>query len=185
LCLLSSELGQWLYRKISERWPERDEDKSQIDMAGFIIGSVFGLFAFIVGFTFTIALDRYDSRRLIVIEEANAIEASFDRAELIDDAQRYPLQIMLRAYAHTRISPEGFWDAEKQAQLEQSQHLRERLWDVTRTSVLPYRGTDLGVSIAESMNEVLNVGSRRELVSSAHIPDRIMDALIFYLFASS
>jgi hypothetical protein len=184
-CLLSSEFGQWLHRKISAWSPDKRGEQGRIDMEGFIIGSVFGLFAFIVGFTFTIALDRFDTRRLIVSEEANAIETSFDRAEILDDAQRFPLQNALRNYAHTRISPEGPWDAEKQAQLERSRHLREQLWNVTRNSVLPYRDTDLGVSIAESVADVLNVGRRRELAGIAHIPDRVMDALILYLITSS
>jgi hypothetical protein len=154
-------------------------------MEGFIIGSVFGLFAFIVGFTFSIAVDRFDARRLIVAEEANAIQTSFDRAEIMDDSSRFPLQIALREYAHTRISPAGLWDAQKQVQLERSQHLREHLWNVTRDSVMPYRGTDLGVSVAEGVNDVLNVGRRRELAGIAHIPDRVMNALIIYMIASS
>jgi hypothetical protein len=154
-------------------------------MEGFIIGSVFGLFAFIVGFTFSIAIARFDGRRLIVAEEANAINTSFLRASLLDAKDGVPLQIALRAYAHTRISPEGLTDAPRMEQLERSRRLRATLWTAGRTSVLPYRGTDLGVSVAESLNDVLNVGTRRELAGLAHIPDRVMDALLLYLIASS
>jgi len=186
LCMAGSEFGQLIHRFIAARHPSDDSGKKgRVDMEGFIIGSVFGLFAFIVGFTFSLAIDRFDTRRLMVVEEANAIQTSFLRASLLDEKDAMPLQLVLRAYAHTRVSPEGLTDTPRREQLERSIRLREQVWDVARKSVLPYRGTDLGVSIAESVNEVLNVGTRRQLAGIAHIPDRIMDALLLYLIASS
>jgi len=186
LCVAGSEAGQRIHRYVAARHPRADADKKgRLDMEGFIIGSVFGLFAFIVGFTFSIAVDRFDTRRLMVVEEANAIQTSFLRASLLDAKDSLPLQLVLRDYAHTRVSPEGLQDAQRRKQVERSIELREHLWNIARNSVLPYRGTDLGVSIAESINDVLNVGTRRQLAGVAHIPDRVMDALLLYLIASS
>ena len=186
LCFLGSELGQFVHRWISKHRPTAAEkETSRVDMEGFIIGSVFGLFAFIVGFTFSIAIDRFDTRRLIVSEEANAINTSFLRASLLDEPDRVPLQLILREYARTRISPEDLPLKGMLTQLNRSHDLRDRLWSTARTSVMPYRDSDLGVSVAESVNDVIGIGRRRELAGRAHIPDRVMDALILYLIASS
>lgn len=185
LCFLGSELGQQVHYFLVRRSPPPPDEHIRIDMEGFIIGSVFALFAFIVGFTFSIAIDRFDSRRLLVSEEANAIRTAFFQASLLDDKDRTPLQAVLRAYAHTRVSPEGLSDRVRRAQLERSIALRNQIWPITRSSVLPYRGTDLGVSIGEGVNEVLNVGTRRQVAGEAFIPDLVMNALLLYLLASS
>lgn len=185
LCLLGSRVGQYLHAFISKRRPEPEEKSHRVDMEGFIIGSVFGLFAFIVGFTFSIATDRFDARRLIVSEEANAIGTSFLRAELLDPRERIPLQLALRDYARTRIAPLGLSLDFDSPELMRTHSARDRIAPIAVKSVSPYKGTDLGVSVIESVNDVLNIGNRRELAGAAHIPDRVMDALLLYLIASS
>src|SRR6478735_6109188 len=80
LCLLAREGGAWLYRRLERRLHE--EAKVEGDTDSQITGTIFGLLGFVLAFTFSIALDRYDTRRGLVVEEANAIGTAYRRASL-------------------------------------------------------------------------------------------------------
>ena len=51
--------------------------------AGTMVGSLFGLLAFMLAFTFGMATSRFDARRQLVVEEANAVTTAFLRADLL------------------------------------------------------------------------------------------------------
>jgi hypothetical protein len=183
LCILSSEAGRFAHGAMTRRGDVTDLPKSEAE--GYIIGAIFGLFAFIIGFTFSIAVDRFDERRGWVAEEATAITTLFLRADLLDEPFRSELRSTLRDYAHTRIAPDGLWNETMQRQLEQSRHLRQKLWEEARSGAYPYRDTDLGSYIVEGANDLLTIGTRRELAGTEHIPDRILNSLLLYLIAAS
>src|SRR5262245_9726116 len=54
----------------------------------FVVSSVFGLLALLLGFTFALAIDRYETRRILVQQEANAINTAYTRAQLLDEPHR-------------------------------------------------------------------------------------------------
>ncbi|MGH8043660.1 MAG: hypothetical protein ACREOX_03540, partial [Stenotrophomonas sp.] len=56
----------------------------------FSTNTVLGLLALLIGFTFSLALGRYDERRTLVVSEANALGTTWLRTDLLDapDAER-------------------------------------------------------------------------------------------------
>ncbi|KRA83938.1 DUF4239 domain-containing protein [Altererythrobacter sp. Root672] len=181
-CILAREAGSMLYRRVTAGKTAKDEDN---DAVSHIVGAILGLLAFTVGFTFSIALDRFDTRRTMVAEEATAIDTAYQRASLLDEPDRATLQATLREYAHTRVAPEGVKDDLVEAELRKDQALRQRLWDETRTAVLPFRQTDQASSLVEAINDALNVGVRREAAGRAHVPSRILDVMILSLLVTA
>jgi hypothetical protein len=183
LCLISAEFGRWMSKKFVARQTSAAAEKS--DAEGYVIGSVLGLFAFMVGFTFSIAVDRYDARRSWVANEATSIQAAYLRADMFDEPFRSRLQATLRAYAQIRILPEGLPDERMDRLLARSDALRQRLWEETRAAAFPVRNDDQGAYLIDAVNEVLAVGSRRELAGVTNIPGRILDSLLIYLVVSA
>ena len=55
---------------------------------GSMVGSTLSLLAFLLTFTFGIAAARFDDRRTLVLEEANAIGTTFSRADLLEEPFR-------------------------------------------------------------------------------------------------
>lgn len=182
-CMAARELGALLYRYRARKGWSPPEGKSEAD--NHINGAVFSLLAFVLGLTFSIALDRYDARRALVAEEANAIAATYLRAELFDEPARTRLQTTLRDYAHTRIAPNSLWDERMEAQLQRSLTLRARLREEARAAVLPVRETDQASYFLEAVSDVLSAGVRRQLAGKSHIPARIMDVLLLYMLIAS
>ncbi|CAN7502527.1 hypothetical protein LJR219_003493 [Phenylobacterium sp. LjRoot219] len=183
-CMVAREAGSLFYGWQKARRPATEESRKG-DADGHIVGPIFGLLAFIIGLSFSIGESRFDARRSWVAEEATAINTSYLRASLLDEPYRSQLQATLREYAHTRIVPGGEWDERNEAQLAHSLALRQRLWDQTRAAIYPVRETDLAAYVGEAMNEVLSVGTRRQLAGRSHIPVRVIEVLVLYLLVAA
>jgi hypothetical protein len=180
-CVSMSELGRVARRRMLDGKDAAVGSESQ----NYIVGAVFGLLAFLISFTFSIAISRFDDRRAWVAEEANAIHTTFLRADMLDDPLRSELQSTLREYAHSRIAPDGLEDVRIRPQLKRSHDLQSRLWAETRVALYADRRTELASYFLESMNQMLDIGTRRELAGQGHIPIRILDALLIYLLVAS
>src|ERR1700704_3771763 len=101
-------------------------------------GAIFGLMGLLLAFPIAGALQRFDDRRQLVIQEATAATTAYDRLALFggDDAPR--LQSSLKEYVHARVDlyrmahdfllvqrAEDFSDQQEKKLLE----LKNRLWD--------------------------------------------------------
>ncbi|MCB0040839.1 MAG: hypothetical protein KDE23_14215, partial [Caldilinea sp.] len=76
--LLAIECGYWLGRQWQRRYP--DEKESGV---GALAGATLGLLAFLLALTMSMAVGRFDTRRQLVVEEANAIGTTFLRADYL------------------------------------------------------------------------------------------------------
>jgi len=70
---------------------------------GTLTGAALGLLALLLAFSFSLALSRYDARRTLVLEEANAIGSTANFALMLPEPARKPIHKMLRAYTEVRI----------------------------------------------------------------------------------
>src|SRR4051794_12369553 len=67
-------------------------------------GAVFALIGLLLAFTVSGALQRFDERRQLVIQEANAVSTAYDRIDLLDDADAVQrLKARLKEYVQARI----------------------------------------------------------------------------------
>ena len=94
IVLASSEIGWQLGLRAKGRGRENMPALEQ---------SVLALLALIIGFTFFMALTRYESRREAILNEANAIGTSALRARLLPDPHRTTILKLLREYAQIRV----------------------------------------------------------------------------------
>src|SRR5258708_6891234 len=61
--------------------------KPKLEVSGAIVGTAMGLLAFALAFTFNMAASRYDARKALVVEEANAIGTSWLRAGFLEEPE--------------------------------------------------------------------------------------------------
>jgi hypothetical protein len=94
IVLASSEIGWQLGLRAKGRGRENMPALEQ---------SVLALLAWIIGFTFFMALTRYESRREAILNEANAIGTTALRARLLPDPHRTTILKLLREYAQIRV----------------------------------------------------------------------------------
>ncbi len=141
--------GDWLRRRRSEV-----EDTERKDLA-IILPATLTLLTLLIGFSFSMAANRYDQRKTMEEDEANAIGTEYARAELMP-AQTAHIRGLLSQYTDQRILFYKVTDsAQRQAVDAATARLQTALWDsVTPTALAtPTPMTALAVS---GMNDVLN-----------------------------
>ena len=73
-------------------------------LEGYVVSAVLGLLALLMGFTFSLAVDRFETRRTLVLEEANAIGTTYLRAQLLEQPHRERISQLLVNYTDNRIA---------------------------------------------------------------------------------
>src|SRR5450755_3042000 len=118
---LSIEGGHWLglYRR------RRSEGEKE-GPVGAIVAASLGLLALTLAFTFGLAWSRYDARRQIVVEEANAIGTTYLRAGLLPDGRGVKIRKLLTEYVDVRL--EAVQSGDIETALRRSDELHRELW---------------------------------------------------------
>src|SRR3954470_10537590 len=93
-------------------------------------GAMIGLLALLIGFTFSMALSRFEARRDAVVQEANAIGTTALRARFLPEPYRAESLKLLRDYTQVRLDAfrRGYSFAELQSVIEHSNTIQEALW---------------------------------------------------------
>jgi hypothetical protein len=64
---------------------------------------LYGLVGLLLAFKFGMAAARYDARRMVMVQEANAIGTAILRTDLYPDSVRGPMRVLLSEYLEARI----------------------------------------------------------------------------------
>jgi len=126
------------------------------DDFGIIQGATLTLLGLIIGFTFSMALNRYDQRKNLEEEEANAIGTEYARAGLLPPHDTAKVRPMLVAYLDQRIA---FYEASFFDDLSkidaQTAKLQADLWSAVQAPAIA-QPTPIVALVVEGMNDVLN-----------------------------
>jgi hypothetical protein len=90
-------------RRVGVRRAARDGEAARAG-AGVVEGAVFALLGLLVAFTFSGAAARFDQRRALIVEEANAIGTAYLRLDLLPAAAREELRESFRRYVDARLA---------------------------------------------------------------------------------
>lgn len=152
---------------------------------GYVVSGVIGLLALLLGFTFALAVDRFETRRILVLQEANAIHATYLRAQTFDEPDRSRLSRSILQYADARIALGKSAGEEQTARLlGQSNALQGQMWEAALAAIAPRRD-DVSASFMDAMSQAVEVGAERRAARQAHVPKRVFTILIIYMAASA
>jgi len=79
------------------------ESLAGTDYSGYVVTAMLGLLAIVMAFTFSLASERFEERRQLVIAQANAIGTAYLRTQLFASPYRERLSRLLRSYADEQI----------------------------------------------------------------------------------
>lgn len=143
-------VGAFLGHKVREQ-----EDSDREDL-GLITNSSLTLLALIIGFTFSMALGRYDQRRNYEEEEANAIGTEYVRAELLPQADAARIQSLLAKYLDQRLLFYRVRDLDQLKSIEkQTTSLETEMWSTVRAAATDTPTPTVALAVS-GMNDVLN-----------------------------
>src|SRR6266480_4165162 len=118
--LISVECGYRLgkYRR------SRHEQEKQAPV-GTMVGATLGLLAFILAFTFGLAAARFDTRRQVLLDEANAIGTTYLRAGMLPE-RGDQIRALLRDYVGARL--EGVQPGKLAEEVRRSEDIDRKVW---------------------------------------------------------
>ncbi|MCV2487494.1 hypothetical protein OD917_21345 [Flavobacterium sp. SH_e] len=142
------------------------------------------LLFFLLAFTFGMSSERYDSRRKIVVEEANDIGTALLRCDLYPDSVRTLLRKDFKEYVDARIDYYAAGpDLKKILKADSlSQVISSKLWK--RTAELSKDPKNLAATqqMIPALNTMIDVTSSRLAGEKAKVPQSIL-VMLFFLSA--
>jgi hypothetical protein len=161
------------------RWRHAWSQDEQPTPVGAMVGSVVGLFAFLLAFTFGLVAARYEARRQAVLDEANAIGTTYLRTRLLPEPQRGASAALLREYVNVRV--QGAQTRNVQEAVVRSEELQGQLWAEAGRAADVDRGPITGLYV-QSLNQMIDMHAVRV---QAGIRSRIPTSIWVGLFALS
>lgn len=161
---LSAWIGATGFQGLRAQVAESREDFSVVQ------GATLTLLGLIIGFTFSMALGRYDQRKNFEEEEANAIGTEYLRADLLPAADAAKVRSLLSSYLGQRMLFYTTRDADELAKVgARTAKLQSELWAavLAPASAQPSPLTALAVA---GMNDVLNTQGYTEAAWRNRIP---------------
>lgn len=151
-----------------------------------IEGSVFGLMALLLGFSFNGAASRFEVRRQLVIQEANAIGTTYLRLDLLPPETQPEIREHFRTYVHSRLAVyQKIPDLEAVgAALNRSSLLQAKIWRETVQALKGSAPSEKNL-LLNSMNQMLDFAKARTVALTTHPPPPVFLMLGLTVIASS
>jgi hypothetical protein len=148
---------------------------------GYIVSGVLGLLALMLAFTLAMAVDRFEARRVLVLDEANAIGTTYLRSQLFEEPHRSRLSQLLVDYTDNRIALATAPRDDVPRLLVRNDQLLTDLWAATSAAFDTVKTLDFSSSYLETMNNLIDLDSARKAARLAHVPTEVLVILSAYI----
>src|SRR5271168_3425152 len=146
----------WFSEWIGAYYRRKRLEKDDRDDFNLIAAATLTLLGLIIGFTFSMAISRYDLRKNYEEEEANAIGTEYVRADLLPGAAAAKVRALLGNYLDQRIL---FYTTRNDRELQQidaaTSALQTNLWSTVQAPAIAQPTPVIALAVA-GMNDVLN-----------------------------
>ena len=174
--LVCLEIGRRLGRR-------RLASKGETSGFGAAESAIFALFGLLIAFTFSGALERFNSRRMLIADEANAIGTAYLRVDLLGAADQPDIRGKFRDYLDARLSVyRALPDLPRAlAELQRAADLQTPLWHrvVTATRTADAH-PNAAMLMLPAMNEMFDITTTRTMAARTH-PPLVIYQLLFLL----
>ena len=149
-----------------------NEDSHHHEHISSLREGLFVLLALMLGFTLAMVLPRFDQRRQLVVDEANAIEKTMWRAEMLPEPQRGKTLELLREYVVVRsqFARQTLLDRPSlDRETTRTKDLQRQLWQ-EMISVPLQNQTVVFVKYLEALNGMIDVAEQRLVMFENRVP---------------
>lgn len=161
------ELG----RRLGKRRASVDNENARAGL-GVMEGAIFGLLGLLVAFTFSGVVGRMEQRRLLVIEEANAIGTAWERLEMLPPSSQPRLRELFRQYLDSRLRTYALIPDQQavRAELDHSLELQQAIWQNATAACRTEEGRYVTVLVLPSLNQMFDIVTVRTAATTFHTP---------------
>jgi hypothetical protein len=155
---------------------------------GIVDGAVFALLGLLMAFVFSGAAGRLETRRDLLVEEANAIGTARLRIDLLPSAAQPAMRQTFDHYVAARRRVYNSLDntAARDQALQDSERLQKDLWSIAiRNPSQPGNGSDSHRMLLPALNSMFDIATTRVVAIGAHLPAPVLLTLWLVTLAAS
>jgi len=172
-------------RRIGMRRMAAETERERVGLVT-VETAIYALLGLLVAFTFSGAASRFESRRVLVVQEANAIGTAYLRLDLLPAATQPPLREKFSRYTEERIAAyRAVPDLEAAyAHAARATALQREIWSGA-VAALRESPPNASLLLLPALNEMIDITTTREVAARTHTPPVILVALaLLALFCS-
>jgi hypothetical protein len=139
-------------------YQHRQQGRENETPVGAMVGAMLGLLAFMLAFTFGMAASRFDTRKQLVLDEANAIGTTYLRTAMLPE-RRDEIRALLRSYVDARLN--AVRSDRVADEILMSEELQGRLWSAAAAVGLQHPDSIVVGLFVQSLNEVIDLHAKR------------------------
>lgn len=166
---------------------QQNTDEEMKQLTGAIQGSILGLLALLLGFTFSMSMQRFDNRSHAVIDEANAIGTAVLRTELLQPPHSDQAASLLKQYATVRVelSKVDLVDiTERKRHSKQVVALQNQLWNIAIRAANDDPRPVTSGSFITALNDMIDAQGKRNALLQMQVPESVL-FLLFAIFLTT
>ena len=149
-----------------------------------IYSAILAILGLLLGFSYSMAQQRFEVRKQLVVEEANAIGTTYLRAQWLPEPYRGDVAKLLRQYVDARL-PKDLKSRNMDELVQNvsvlSEHLLDQLW-VYAVDVAKKNPTPVVSLFLNALNETIDLHAKRLAQFQNRLPESVL--LLLYLFTS-
>jgi hypothetical protein len=154
---------------------------------GPVEAAVFGLMGLIIALSFSGAALRFDNRRTLIIDEANAIGTAYLRVDLLPDSVQPLVRRYFRDYLDTRIELyRNISNQNKSAELEEkTAALQMKIWKASVNASRQPDNISTSMLLLPALNSMFDIYTTRTTIRQIHQPNIIFIVMIIMAWVCS
>lgn len=158
-------------RRFGQRRAARDVEGARAGL-GVVDGAIFGLLGLLIAFAFSGAAARFDGRKALIAQEANAVGTAWLRLDLLPRESQPALRELFRQYLEARIA--GYRklpDLEAAfAEDQRATALQADIWSKCVPLCQSDAGRPYAVLVLGALNEMFDMATTRNMALRQHPP---------------
>lgn len=175
-CILMVSAGKYLRTKFFGN--DEHESKGGVNS---LLGALFGLWGFLLAFTFSNSANKFEAARVVTVDESNIIRDAILRAEMFPDSIKAGFREDFKIYVQSLISyyHEVTHIKEFTKAGEMATEADQRLWTrAIKASALPNLGAP-SATMLTALTNMFDVADKRDALLRSGLPDLVVDMLFF------
>ncbi len=154
---------------------------------GAVEAALFALLGLLIAFTFSGAAARFDVRRELITQEANAIGSAYQFIDVLPAERQAPIRAKFREYLDSRLNT--FLDVTDEnvvaEETNRTARLQNEIWQLAVEAVRASELTPTAGMILPALNEMSDFTTTRQMAAKMHPPTIIFVLLVVLIFASA
>lgn len=161
----------------------RKEDPNDEDEgSGYVLSAALGLLGLLIAFVFSMASAHYETRRDLVLREADAISSSVQHFQLLPEPHRTKLILTMADYVTVRreFFAAGADFAKIDEAMNRTEALQEVIWAEAGAALRSPEGQPLTVPVLNIASQMFDAAAMRYAALQVQVPDRALQVLVLY-----